>query len=265
MPVSEDPPPQRYAFGDSDLAIERLDLLASLFAQEFELLLRRAAPLLDGIDSAIDLGCGPGHTTRALVAVFNPRATVGLDASPRMTEVARERLGGPAVTFEEHDVTAAPLPGAPADVIVARLLLTHLAEPAAAIRLWLSQLRPGGLLLLDEVEAIETSDPTIATYLQLSEELLAARGSGLYFGRDLDAAVDAERVMASIAELQPISNRDVARMFSLNLPSWRNDPVVAASHDASELDAIESGLAALTHSTEGVTTWTMRQLILRRD
>ncbi|MCA1739805.1 MAG: class I SAM-dependent methyltransferase [Actinobacteria bacterium] len=53
-----------------------------------------------------------------------------------------------------------PLPhGGEADLIHARLLLTHLPRPETAVEDWLTQLAPGGLLVLQEVERIETGHP----------------------------------------------------------------------------------------------------------
>ena len=51
-----------------------------------------------------------------------------------------------------HDALAAPYPTGGADTIYARFLVSHLAEPEAAIGAIASQLAPRGRLLLDEVE-----------------------------------------------------------------------------------------------------------------
>lgn len=55
----------------------------------------------------------------------------------------------------------------------ARLLLGHLADPGGAVVAWVSQLRPCGRVLLDEVERIDTTNPVPASYLEVSVALVA--------------------------------------------------------------------------------------------
>ncbi len=61
------------------------------------------------IRTAIDIGCGPGNSTEALIARA-PDATVrGIDASPDMIAAARKRL--PALRFDLADVSTWSDPG----------------------------------------------------------------------------------------------------------------------------------------------------------
>ena len=142
----------RYTFGDGDLAADRLALVAAVFEPTSRALLIRADAVVaggaDGVGRAVDLGCGPGHTTRLVAAVCRARATLGLDASERFVATARSLTDDPAVTYAVHDVTRAPLPGGPADLVHARLLLAHLPGPLDVVELWRSCLRPGGVLVL---------------------------------------------------------------------------------------------------------------------
>src|SRR5215468_126862 len=172
-----------YAFGDSERAAQRLALVARVFEPASEEFLasggRRGGAL------AVDLGCGPGYTTELLARVLESERTVGLDASPAYVEAARTRLraasaslaqraaserrpqGGRAKTirpatarceFACHDVLSAPYPCGRADTLYARFLVSHLADPNAAIGMFASQLAPRGRLLLDEVEWIRSED-----------------------------------------------------------------------------------------------------------
>ena len=89
----------RYTFGDSDLAVRRMDLVAQVFEPTSRALLAAAVPA--GVDVALDLGCGPGHTTRLLAAVARPRRTVGVDGSERYLAHAR------AATADRGSTTSA--------------------------------------------------------------------------------------------------------------------------------------------------------------
>ena len=110
-------------------------------------LLERVADLA-GSDPVLDLGCGPGHVAAFLA---DAGATVtGLDASPRMVELAREAY--PDLAFEVGDLRSLLRPRtAPAwGAVLAVQCLMHLApsELAPAVAEMVRVLRPGGALLL---------------------------------------------------------------------------------------------------------------------
>jgi len=87
----------RYTFGDTPPAARRLDLLAALFEPPTASFLRRDALQQPGL--AIDLGCGPGHTTRLVALTTGAVRTVGLDTSEAFLEAARAGPAVPGVEF----------------------------------------------------------------------------------------------------------------------------------------------------------------------
>jgi hypothetical protein len=74
-----------YAFGDTSLAARCLALLADVFEPPSRAFLERfAGPVSSGaepLDLAVDLGCGPGHSTRLVATMVGARRTLGLDQS----------------------------------------------------------------------------------------------------------------------------------------------------------------------------------------
>ncbi|MGH3099879.1 MAG: class I SAM-dependent methyltransferase, partial [Thermoleophilia bacterium] len=168
-----------YAFGDSAAAARRLGLLADVFEPPSRELLERFGGVPPGL--AVDLGCGPGHTTRLVASVTGARRTLGLDQSASFVALA-EAEAPPGVSFAVHDVTLAPFPCPPAGLVYGRFLLSHLPDPAAALAAWATQLAPGGLLLVDEVDRIHTADPALRGYLEVAAALLASRGHTLEVG-----------------------------------------------------------------------------------
>jgi len=233
-------------------------------ARNFEPLSRaflaRAAPR--GCARALDLGCGPGYTTRLLRELCAPRELVGLDASEAYVRLAAAEFG-PGAVFAVHDVTRLPFPGGPADLIHARLLLSHLPEPERALERWRGELRPGGRLLLDEVEWIGSEDPVFVRYLELVRHMLRARGQDLEIGPRLDAATrSTPRAHAELRELT-LPAASAAEMFAPNLAEFRGRPEIRERASESELDALAAGLAAREHGDGGLTvTWCMRQLAI---
>ncbi|MGH8484563.1 MAG: trans-aconitate 2-methyltransferase [Pseudomonas sp.] len=101
------------------------------------------------IETAIDLGCGPGNSTQVLLERYPAARISGLDSSGDMLEAARQRL--PALTFEQGDIgtwTAAE----GVDVILANASLQWLADHALLYPHLVRQLKEGGSL------AIQTPD-----------------------------------------------------------------------------------------------------------
>ena len=166
------------------------------------------------------------------------------------------------MTFQVRRDSAA-VPGAPADLIHARLLLAHLREPERVLAGWATQLRPGGRLLLDEVEWIRSDDPAFLRYLELVTGMLRARGQELYVGARLEAATrGARRVACELRELT-LPAAQAAAMFSPNLAEFRHQPAVRAQASESELDALAAELEArIAGGSGGTVTWAMRQLVI---
>ena len=83
------PPQANYSFGDSAIAAERLEIVAETFAPTTSALLRslEATP-----KRVLDLGCGPGHTTELLAALYPSAEIVAVELSESFAAQARERV-----------------------------------------------------------------------------------------------------------------------------------------------------------------------------
>jgi trans-aconitate 2-methyltransferase len=249
-----------YTFGDSELAASRLARVAANFEPASRPFLERAAPR-DAV-RALDLGCGPGHTTRLLRDVCAPRETLGLDASDAFVRLAGA-TPEPGLAFAVHDVTRVPFPGGAADLIYARLLLAHLPEPEALVVRWRSQLRSGGRLLLDEVESIRTGHPVLLRYLGLVTHLLASRGLELYVGARLEAATRGAGRSHCMLREHALTTARAAGMFVANLAEIRVQPAVRERASEAELDGLADDLRALADGGAGdPVTWALRQVAL---
>jgi trans-aconitate 2-methyltransferase len=256
-----------YTFGDSALAAARLALLAELFAGTTTSFLRRLPQ--SSRRMVVDLGCGPGFTTellRDVLALDRADRVIAVDSSPAFVRQAAQRLGESAVVLVA-DVMDLPGAIAQADLLFARFLLTHLAEPRRALRAWVGRLAPRGVLAVEEADSISADEPVLAAYLDLQRLMLSANRNLLEVGPLI--AETAQRhgwaFRSEIVEFTPPVPA-VARMFAMNFETWRNHPAVAERMRPEELDEISDGLAAVS-ATEVTTsiTWRLRQVAITKS
>jgi len=242
-----------YAFRQTASAAARLALVAELFGPLTAEFLREYAPREPEL--AVDLGCGPGYTTELLADVVRPRRLVGLDISQLFLELGERRLGERAALLE-HDVTSTPFPGNGLALLYCRFLLTHEVEPTRLLRRWLGELVPGGRLLAEEVEAMETDEPVFRRYLGVVERMLGARGHRNDIGPELAAfrPAGARVVCSRVAETTP-DPRFAARMFRANLAVWADDPAAA-----DEADELAAALDERIETAGEPIKWRIRQL-----
>jgi SAM-dependent methyltransferase len=111
----------------------------------------RAAFEIGAGDEVVDIGCGTGLTTRAAAHAAAPGRVVGVDASERMIERARQltaaaRLAN--VRYELGDAQVHRFDPAGFDVAISRFGTMFFADPAAAFTNIAAALRPGARLVL---------------------------------------------------------------------------------------------------------------------
>ena len=246
-----EPAATTYAFGDSELARERLAIVAETFAAPTRSLLADLPPMQPRY--VVDMGCGPGHTSALLRERFPHSEVTGLDASGAMVEAARRRV--PGAWFAVADVTA-PL-RLPADVVYARLLLGHLPDPTAAIAHWTAAMRPPGLLVCEEPVRYRSADPLFARYEAAVTAVVAARGATLWAGPVLDAdPPGCVRLFDRVIE-HPVRAGRAAAMFWRNASAWGVE-VADAPFLVEHLRAREAADA------EEYVMWELRQTVWSR-
>lgn len=254
-----------YAFGDTDLAARRLGLLAETFARSSRTFMVEAAHT--GLRLAADLGCGPGYSTHLLAGTLEPAFTIGLDSSESFLDLARPTASD-KVSFLRHDITTGPFPSGPYDLLFSRFELTHLQHPEAVIELWGRQLAVGGRLLMEEVEYIGTTHPVFTSYLEIQQAMLTEQGNSLYIGPVLDAVPGSAALRRRSSNIQtaPIPAGRAAAMFRMNLGVWRHNDFVRRTLDPSDLDDLESALAAIESGRSAVSPveWGLRRVVMDR-
>jgi arsenite methyltransferase len=105
-------------------------------------------------DRILDVGCGPGfYASELLDRVGDDGAVVGVDASPQMLAVAAHRCEGrPNVAFRQADATSLPVEDASFDRALSVQVLEYLADVDAGLRELHRSLRPGGRVVVWDVD-----------------------------------------------------------------------------------------------------------------
>jgi SAM-dependent methyltransferase len=165
-----------------------------------------------------------------------------------------EPAAGGVLEVRHHDVTRDPPPAEGFDLVHARLVLVHLADRAAALRVMIDALRPGGWLV------IEDGDPALQPLACPDERgpaeelanrlrsrmrtLMAERGADLAYGRTLPRLLRESGLTDVGAEAYfPIASRACAALEAATVQHVR-DRLLAA--DLATPEEIETHLANLT-------------------
>jgi SAM-dependent methyltransferase len=94
----------------------------------------------------IDVCCGSGMVTEAIVERNVPATVVGVDASAEQISFARQHHAHPNVRFETADAMALPFPDSSFDVAVCGLGLNFLPSPSRALEEFRRVTTPGGAI-----------------------------------------------------------------------------------------------------------------------
>jgi ubiquinone/menaquinone biosynthesis C-methylase UbiE len=170
--------------------------------------------------SCLDAGCGPGETMRLMAQRVGPTGRVtGIDVDAPLGAQALTMLqnaGHRQCRFAPLDVTTdEPIPGAPFDLVYARLLLYHLPARVAVMRRLWDAVAPGGHLLIQDYD-IRTVGvlPTLDSLEELRRvivEAFSAAGCDVQIGARLpelfaQAAIGAPDGTDVAGRLEPLAD-----------------------------------------------------------
>lgn len=121
--------------------------------------------LRDGM-SVLDVGSGPGFASEQLLDLLPNGSVTALEVDPVMIERAEKYLAGRSgerLKLVQGSLMHSGLPEASYDFAFARLVFQHLTDPVAAARSIGRLLKPGGKLVItdidDRLHLIEPEDP----------------------------------------------------------------------------------------------------------
>jgi SAM-dependent methyltransferase len=202
-----------YAIRGGNPGRERLRLIASTLRPTTVALFDRLA-IGEG-HICLDVGCGGGDVTLELARRVGPRGlAVGTDIDDEKLELARSEAAAQGVghiTYERGDIRNQS-PSRTYDFVYARFLLSHLPDPLAAAVALHRHVRPGGLVVLEDIDASGTFAwppcPALERYQELYASVVRGRGGNPDIGTRLpELLLDAGFDDVDINVVQPASLR----------------------------------------------------------
>ena len=179
----------------------------------------------------LEVGAGGGSVTAALAALVDPGGTVvAVDLDTRFVEA----LDAPNVEVHRLDITTDPVPGGPFDLVHARAVLEHLPSRDEVLARLAALLRPGGWLVVEDVDfllpvnadpaAVAAPTPEVARRLaamwRANATFMATSGVDPEYGRWLpfrlaDLGLEGVGASAAAQVLTPTAPSFAAARWSL--------------------------------------------------
>jgi SAM-dependent methyltransferase len=231
----------------------RLNVLARALEPTTDVLFRRAG-LRPGM-RCLDLGCGGGDVAMQLARFVGPRgAVVGMDMDRVKLELARQdaadaRLS--TISFREGDVTRLDVHGA-FDLVYARFLLTHMRDPQELVERMLRAARPGGLIVIEDIDHSGVfSYPACAAlgrHIELYNQLARLKGADPEIGPRLPGLLrQGGALQVQLTMVQPtFMAGEPKRLHQLTLASIAEGLIENGLATAAEIEELHCELDAFT-------------------
>jgi SAM-dependent methyltransferase len=189
----------------------------------------------------LEVGGGGGSMAQWLCRQVGPTGQVtATDIDTRFLQEIDE----PNLQVLQHDITAEELPAQHFDLVHVRWLLHHLPHPEQVLARLVSALRPGGWLLIEEVDFFPVHTSTSRLYIDFMEALtstvVAASGRNCFWARALPALV-AQQGLAEVGGEGDIpvlqGGSPLAAFFHLSGEQMRDKVLAARPMRAEDWDA----------------------------
>ena len=242
----------RYALERTAREYERLRAQARVWESATERLLDQVG-LAPGA-TCLDAGCGPGETMRLMARRVGRDGTVtGIDADAALGPLVESTLhqaGYRQCRFRVAELTGdAPVPGAPYDIVFARLLLFHLPQRVRVLsRLW-DAVAPGGHLV---VQDYDLNRATVVPQLASADEIKRVIvGAFEVLGCDIHAGARLPQLFAAAGAGRPDGGDVAGNVEPLTTGQamleqvFRSVLPVALAHDITDEANAAAALSAL--------------------
>lgn len=209
--------------------------------------------------SCLDVGCGGGDVSVAMARLVGSLGSVvGLDLDDTKLQLARAEAAAEGlrnVDFRKSNVDDLADESA-YDLVYSRFLLTHLRDPAAALRRMVHAARPGASIVVEDIDHSGVfgypRSPAVERYVQLYNDVVRQRGGDPEIGPRLpglfrDAGLPAPRVTLA----QPVFTHGAGkRVNQITLDNIRSSVIAAGLATDAEIVALIDALDAFADDPE---------------
>lgn len=199
----------------------------------------------------LEAGCGGGDIAIEMSRMVGAEGKViAIDIDPVKIDIARREAEAAQVSnveFRLADITRDAF-DEEFDLVHARFLLTHLPSPERALENMRRSMRPGGVVVLEDIDFrghfCYPDCPAFWRYVELYTETVARRGGNANIGLRLPALLDQAGFQdVQMNVVQPAgSSGDVKLMASLTMESIREAVAAEGLATQSEIEAIVAEL-----------------------
>jgi SAM-dependent methyltransferase len=228
---------------------ERLRILARLMRPAALDLLTRTG-IRTGM-TCLDVGCGGGDLTFDLARMVGSMGrVVGTDIDETKMELARQEAAAQQLTNVEFHVAdiAHYEPEPEFDRVHARFLLTHLPDPQAALAKMWRALRPGGMVIVVDIDFrgyfSHPDCAALARYVDLYTRTVERRGGDANIGPRLPALLSGagfESVQMNLVQMAGLTG-DVKLMSPLTMENIADAVITEGFATAEQVDGIVAEL-----------------------
>ncbi len=220
--------------------------------------------LEDGM-SVLELGSGPGFITHQLIDLVPNSLITCVELDPTLINQAKTYLEGKAsqpLTFIEGSLLETNLPSNQFDFAYGRFLFQHLPDPVSAAKEILRVLKPGGKLLICDIDdelfgLFEPPLPEFKPVLEAFGKAQAARNGDRNIGRKLADMLT--KAGFATPRLDAIASHSADRgidSYLQHLQPDRMQPLVAKGLlSDEELEQFRSAIIAWAAHPDAYTLW----------
>jgi SAM-dependent methyltransferase len=239
---------------------DRLRVLARIFVGATAGLLDRVG-IHPGM-RCLDVGCGGGDVSVELARRVGPGGAVtAIDFDGKTLEIARRealQAGLDNLTYRHLDLFALVL-DEPVDVVYSRFVLTHLRDPATALRRMAGLLRSGGRIVVEDADASANFcyPPEVAfdLYSRLYRETMRGRGTDPDIGPKLPQLLRKSGfgdIGLNVYQPAEFVGGDIKLLVALTLDSVAQPALEAGLTNSDEINAASKRLHELVKDDDTV-------------
>jgi len=181
----------------------------------------------------VDMGCGMGFLSLEAARVVGPEGMVfAVDSSPgALEELARraEESGLENLRTMQADISRLPLEGDEADAVMARSVLSYVADRSAVLRESRRMLRPGGVLSFFE--------PVLS-----EEELVVDWGEEAFLWAKFRGILERQHPAFGFGRTELVDEVREAGFEGVDFFTWHADMTRPFANEEEALEELKSGL-----------------------